>query len=155
MNYNEKILKFIESLINLTDKQKIQWMPISDYMDISKNRSLKRYLVDKNSYLNSIDSVPIIEEHSSYVGTVGGGQVYLFTFVKTKYIRLNAGIPKVEKEYSYISAMQVNSLKDIVILSEESKFQEELKTLKDKINGPNIQSDYFLDSIIKFSDENQ
>lgn len=154
MNYNEKILELIKSLINLTDKKTIQWMPIPDYMDISKNRSLKRYLIENNSYIYSFEGIPIIEEYSSYTGAVNGGQVFLFTFVKENKSILNNGPFKGSKEYHYVCAIQANTLNEIVVLSNESNFQDELKVLKDRIEATTIEADYFLESIINLSDEN-
>lgn len=149
MNYNEKVRRLVESLDNLTEKNLVQWIPISEYMDSVKNRYLKRYLIEFNSYVYDFYEAPYIEEYRSYCATINGGIAYLFTFA------VYEGYGKSNKKNYYICAIQSSIRSEVIALTDESIFQNELQQLYEKIENSMLKVDVFVDSIIKLSDENK
>lgn len=140
MSYNEKVMSVINSLTKLTKEEKVQWMPITDYLDATRNNNLKMYVVRNNRYIYSFDSKPILDEYDSFCVTVNTGIAYVFSFT-TKQDRF------------YVCALQPSVSSEIVPLTDEFRQPDELKVLMQEIKNAQKSTEAFLDSIIKLSNE--
>ncbi len=149
-SYNDRTRALLDSLVNLTEKRKIQWVSVSKYACNSRNTELRMYLISNNKYIYSFGTHPIIDEGKSLCAEIESGYVYLFVYSTM------STYSKTKQEYT-ICALQNSANSSITAVTSRSSFQTECETLRKKIEKELSDQNLcaFWDKIISLSNEKQ
>jgi len=134
----EKKHNFIESLIQLTEKNMISWAPMRRYLDKNTNYQFQNYLINvlEKRYINSNSNKYSLELKESFVTTVNDSIIFLLCIDREYNVFIQNSVEARVQETSFNSknSPEVNLLIERVkdnISSEEITIKRVIDLAKD------------------------
>ena len=132
-----KAIDIINAVKKLTQRERTDWVTITEYINKYNNGPLKRFVIDHNKYQYTSKNYPIIRECFSFCTELADGIVYLFSF------EMN-----ISGEKFFLLGTQQSHTSDLYMINDRDDLQEELTELCQAIDNSRNKNTNFLEKII-------
>ena len=133
----DKTIRFIQKLIDLTEKKKTVWTTLPYYFDSNDNEPLRKYVITNNAYAYSPRSnVPVINEYGSFCADINGGVVVV---ISESY----------DGSITQSLLLQTSPMNPVISLYNDVTVRGELRELVTAISSQQDDVDAFISEILE------